>query len=85
LDACINASLWCDGTDHCPSGYDESATHCLPLPPMQLALLAIIIISAVSLVITLLCRLRKPRRHLKSLPSDTDTIMSSSVGKEVIC
>ncbi|KAL1140628.1 hypothetical protein AAG570_000558, partial [Ranatra chinensis] len=85
LDACINSSLWCDGTYHCPTGYDESASHCLPLPPIQLALLAIIVISAVSLVITLLCRLRKPRRHLKSLPSDTDTIMSSSAGKEVIC
>ncbi|XP_073982377.1 uncharacterized protein isoform X2 [Rhodnius prolixus] len=42
LDACINGTLWCDGTDHCPSGYDESASHCLPLPPVQLALLAII-------------------------------------------
>ncbi|XP_014244260.1 uncharacterized protein LOC106663716 [Cimex lectularius] len=85
LDACINASLWCDGTDNCPSGYDESATHCLPLPPVQLALLTIIAIITISLVLTFICRLRRPRRQLKSLPSDTDTIMSSSVGKEVIC
>ncbi|KAE8742764.1 hypothetical protein FOCC_FOCC011692, partial [Frankliniella occidentalis] len=39
LDACINASLWCDGTSHCPSGYDEAATHCwvvLQLPVLHL-------------------------------------------------
>ncbi|CAH1403619.1 unnamed protein product [Nezara viridula] len=87
LDACINSTLWCDGTSNCPSGFDESPNHCLPLPPVQLALLSIIILISISLVVTFLCRLRKGRRRqsLKSLPSDTDTIVSSSGGKEVIC
>ncbi|XP_054288224.1 uncharacterized protein LOC129003910 [Macrosteles quadrilineatus] len=28
LNACISSSLWCDGRPNCPSGYDESPTHC---------------------------------------------------------
>ncbi|XP_046659628.1 uncharacterized protein LOC124353702 [Homalodisca vitripennis] len=28
LNACISASLWCDGRPNCPSGFDESPTHC---------------------------------------------------------
>lgn len=28
LNACISESLWCDGRANCPSGYDESETHC---------------------------------------------------------
>uniref|UniRef100_A0ABD2X352 CUB domain-containing protein n=1 Tax=Trichogramma kaykai TaxID=54128 RepID=A0ABD2X352_9HYME len=48
LDACINGSLWCDGTSQCPTGYDEALTHCsilLQLPPMHLGLGAIAFIS----------------------------------------
>ncbi|KAJ8933351.1 hypothetical protein NQ314_014066, partial [Rhamnusium bicolor] len=36
LDACINATVWCDGVEDCPSGIDEALTHCsllLQLPP----------------------------------------------------
>lgn len=28
LDACISPSLWCDGRDNCPSGYDEAEAQC---------------------------------------------------------
>ncbi len=28
LNACINASLWCDGNKNCPSGFDELESHC---------------------------------------------------------
>ncbi|XP_030746588.1 uncharacterized protein LOC115875308, partial [Sitophilus oryzae] len=28
LEACISASLWCDGKDHCPSGFDEAEAQC---------------------------------------------------------
>ncbi|XP_060521214.1 uncharacterized protein LOC132698910 [Cylas formicarius] len=28
LDACISSSLFCDGKDHCPSGFDESEVRC---------------------------------------------------------
>lgn len=91
LDACINASLWCDGISHCPSGYDEALTHCsvlLQLPPLHLGLglLAIITILAVIIfVIWRICRQRTNRsisqHRLKSISSETAIID----GKEVIC
>lgn len=28
LNACIAPELWCDGTNHCPSGYDELESNC---------------------------------------------------------
>lgn len=28
MNACISASLWCDGLSHCPSGFDEQETNC---------------------------------------------------------
>jgi hypothetical protein len=28
LNACISASLWCDGRANCPSGFDEDESHC---------------------------------------------------------
>lgn len=40
LDACINASVWCDGKSHCPSGYDESFTHCSALLRLPAEILA---------------------------------------------
>lgn len=47
LDACVNASVWCDGINHCPSGYDESFTHCsslMKLPPEILASFSVCLI-----------------------------------------
>lgn len=28
LNACISAALWCDGSRHCPSGFDEEESNC---------------------------------------------------------
>jgi hypothetical protein len=28
LNACISAALWCDGSRHCPSGFDEEEANC---------------------------------------------------------
>ncbi|KAK2587829.1 hypothetical protein KPH14_003929 [Odynerus spinipes] len=91
LDACINASLWCDGVSHCPSGYDEALTHCsvlLRLPPLHLGLgvLAILTILAVIVFVAWrICRQRTSRsisqHRLKSISSETAIID----GKEVIC
>ncbi|TGZ51593.1 Uncharacterized protein DBV15_11054 [Temnothorax longispinosus] len=91
LDACINASLWCDGVSHCPSGYDEALTHCsvlLQLPPLQLALGALVILTVLGVVCILVwrtCRRRGRRsisqHRLKSISSETAIID----GKEVIC
>jgi len=89
LDACINSSLWCDGVDHCPSGYDEAAKHCsfiLQLPLLYLALGAagiLVICCSLSLIACSACRGRRRSKHhsrIMSLPSDTSTF-----GKEVIC
>lgn len=47
LGACVNSTIWCDGIDHCPSGYDESFTHCstlMKLPPEILASLSVCVI-----------------------------------------
>lgn len=90
LNACINASVWCDGISHCPSGYDEALTHCsflLQLPPLYLCLGALIIFAAAGVAFALIyrrCR-RRPRSvlqtRLKSLSSDTAIIEE----KGVIC
>lgn len=91
LDACINASLWCDGISHCPSGYDEALTHCsilLRLPPLHLGLglLAVVSIVGVLMLVTWrICRQKRNRsisqHRLKSISSETAIID----GKEVIC
>ncbi|CAL7941517.1 unnamed protein product [Xylocopa violacea] len=91
LDACINASLWCDGVSHCPSGYDEALTHCsvlLKLPPLHLALglFAIVtILIVICFAVWRVCRQRANRsisqHRLKSISSETAIID----GKEVIC
>ncbi|XP_034934803.1 uncharacterized protein [Chelonus insularis] len=91
LNACINASLWCDGTSHCPSGYDEALTHCsiiLRLPPLHLAIGTIVIFSVIGSIFFIFWRVlrRKTNRsisqhRLKSISSETAIID----GKEVIC
>ncbi|XP_037044522.1 uncharacterized protein LOC119080330 isoform X2 [Bradysia coprophila] len=93
LDACVNASVWCDGKSHCPSGYDESFTHCsalLRLPAEVLATLCVILLLCCIGFITYVYRkLRRKFRgtsilqtRLKSLSSmDTATFDE----KDVIC
>lgn len=91
LNACINSSLWCDGVSHCPSGYDEALTHCsmlLRLPPLQLAVGSLLILSIIGTIFCVTWRLfhRKTNRsisqhRLKSISSETAILD----GKEVIC
>lgn len=90
LDACVNASVWCDGVEDCPSGVDEALTHCsfifqLPALHLFLGALGILVSSFLTcLVIWRKCR-RRPRSilqtRLKSLSSDTAIIDE----KGVIC
>lgn len=40
LNACISPDLWCDGVEHCPSGFDESSTHCSKFPLLWVLLAA---------------------------------------------
>lgn len=47
LNACVNSSIMCDGEIHCPSGADESFTHCsalLKLPTEILAALFVLML-----------------------------------------
>ncbi|XP_071449874.1 uncharacterized protein [Hetaerina americana] len=77
LGACINASLWCDGREHCPSGFDESlcenslgpSYHPLLRPPLLYASLAVLVILLL-LLLALGLRLRgRPRDAIPGLPS----------------
>ncbi|XP_049816979.1 uncharacterized protein LOC109597464 [Aethina tumida] len=70
LDACINPALWCDGKDHCPSGWDESEGQCgatskllNSLPLAALAAGAAVVSSIVLLICLTLHRLRIRRRR----------------------
>ncbi|XP_044012328.1 uncharacterized protein LOC122855201 isoform X2 [Aphidius gifuensis] len=91
LNACINASLWCDGISHCPSGYDEALTHCsmlLKLPPLQLAVGSLLILSIIGTIFCVSWRMFKQKTNrsisqhrLKSISSETAILD----GKEVIC
>lgn len=90
LDACINSTLWCDGIDHCPSGYDEALTHCsyiLQLPISYLLTGSALIISLICLCCAYFFKICRRRRRsilqtrLKSLSSETAIIDE----KEVIC
>lgn len=87
LDACINSSLWCDGHEHCPSGYDEMFTHCLKTAPT-----VILTIWGIASLIALIGSLaacyhvyqaEPDGTPIKSLPSDTEAIVGTP--KEVIC
>lgn len=50
LDACVNSSVWCDGINHCPSGYDESFTHCSALLQLPAEILASLLVSIILMV-----------------------------------
>nr|XP_018896496.1 PREDICTED: uncharacterized protein LOC109030132 [Bemisia tabaci] len=80
IDACINSSLWCDGVDHCPSGYDESLTHCFylfKLPALYLLIIGVGVLLCCCFVCILHAFVAKnSESKLKSLPSDTEAIMN---------
>lgn len=70
LDACISPSLWCDGKDHCPSGWDESENQCgatsrllTTLPGAALAAAGAVFASLLLLLCLSLHRLRARRRR----------------------
>lgn len=70
LDACISSALWCDGKDHCPSGWDESEAQCgatsrllssVPVPALAAA--GAVFLSILLLLCLTLTRLRARRRR----------------------
>lgn len=60
----MEAGLWCDGEQDCPSGWDESEINCshllIPLHYLYLAA-ASVLVACVTLTIFLLCRIRACR------------------------
>lgn len=70
LDACISPSLWCDGKDHCPTGFDESESQCgtasrllTTLPGAALAAAGAVACSLLLLICLTLQRLRVRRKR----------------------
>lgn len=70
LDACISSMLWCDGKDHCPSGFDESETQCgtasrllTSLPGAALAAAGAVACSLLLLICLTLQRIRLRRKR----------------------
>lgn len=51
IGACIDPHLWCDGVDHCPSGFDESPANCHPLSKGMEYLSLIVTLVAISLFV----------------------------------
>ncbi|XP_039292037.1 uncharacterized protein LOC111051716 isoform X2 [Nilaparvata lugens] len=67
LNACISALLWCDGTEHCPSGYDESDSNCafkLGLPVLYLTISGAALLFLTLLIVFTAClKCRQHRRN----------------------
>ncbi|XP_063227000.1 uncharacterized protein LOC134533409 [Bacillus rossius redtenbacheri] len=66
LNACISAALWCDGSRHCPSGFDEEESNCayqLAVPLLYVAIgggaLAVL---ALLIAVTACVKYRRHRR-----------------------
>lgn len=64
MNACIPIALWCDGSAHCPSGYDEDDSNCsfrlsLPSPYVAAAAGVGLLICA---VLVALCTCKRRRR-----------------------
>lgn len=88
LDACINSSLWCDGINHCPSGYDESIRHCYEIFQLPALYLAFGFIGLVCLIVGVcfaLVRACKRRRHRQARLKNLSSEASLFGDKEVIC
>ncbi|XP_071036230.1 uncharacterized protein [Parasteatoda tepidariorum] len=65
IGACIDPELWCDGTMHCPSGYDESPEHCKYFPITYVACGAAAVFVVIILLVWFTIRRWRLRKHLK--------------------
>ncbi|GFQ75400.1 uncharacterized protein TNCT_596861, partial [Trichonephila clavata] len=65
IGACIDPELWCDGTLHCPSGYDESPDHCKYFPVTYVSCAAGGVFITLVLLIWFAIRRRRLQKLLK--------------------
>ncbi|GIY90361.1 uncharacterized protein CEXT_421111 [Caerostris extrusa] len=65
IGACIDPELWCDGTVHCPSGFDESPDHCKYFPVTYVSCAAAGIFITVLVLIWFAVRRRRLQKLLK--------------------
>ncbi|VVD04805.1 unnamed protein product [Leptidea sinapis] len=74
LNACIPLTLWCDGSAHCPSGYDEDDANCsfrISLPSSYVAAAAGIGLLICAIAIGL-CACKKRRKKDKEFKARLD-------------
>lgn len=74
LNACIPIALWCDGSAHCPSGYDEDDSNCsfrISLPPPYVAAAAGIGLLLCAITVAL-CACKRRRRKDKEFKARLD-------------
>ncbi|XP_076330563.1 uncharacterized protein LOC143236164 [Tachypleus tridentatus] len=72
INACISPDLWCDGTTHCPSGYDESAEHCKKFPVLYFAAgsgVTCFLLILFFIYIFVHCRNRRRNNHVIRVPT----------------
>lgn len=75
MNACIPITLWCDGSPHCPSGYDEDDSNCsfkLSLPSPYVAAVAGmgLLICAIAIGLCACKRRRKKDKEFKARLDD---------------
>ncbi|EDV97969.1 GH14406 [Drosophila grimshawi] len=88
IDACIAASLWCDGHHNCPSGFDESEEECgtarklLELPGGVFAALGCIAAALTACLI--FCMFGLMRKRKKSVVQKSGGFMNSANGNGTV-
>ncbi|XP_026734671.1 uncharacterized protein LOC113498735 [Trichoplusia ni] len=74
LNACIPIALWCDGSPHCPTGYDEDDSNCsfrISLPPPYVAAAAGVGLLLCAIAVAL-CACKRRRRKDKEFKARLD-------------
>ncbi|XP_058836455.1 uncharacterized protein LOC131693017 isoform X2 [Topomyia yanbarensis] len=93
LNACVNASIWCDGIEQCPSGEDESFTNCSALLRLPAEILAgfcvLLLLICLGLTAYLYRKIKRSCRRTSVLQTRLKSLSSMDTAvfdeKEVIC
>ncbi|XP_058457818.1 uncharacterized protein LOC131434755 isoform X2 [Malaya genurostris] len=93
LNACVNASIWCDGIEQCPSGEDESFTNCSALLRLPAEILAgfcvVLLLICLGVTAYLYRKIKRSCRRTSVLQTRLKSLSSMDTAvfdeKEVIC